>query len=130
MKIECQLDYRTILANQAQPVHAVLKLTAENLNKEIIMPESHQVHCINKTHRTSPHERISPIGGVNGDGSRWKVTQPDAISGIESNKWHFYVSERGHTVDVIVAIHNGNKYLKTRNDGVHPDNLLCLPECP
>jgi Ca-activated chloride channel family protein len=29
MKIDCQLDYRTILINQAQPVHAVLKLTAE-----------------------------------------------------------------------------------------------------
>jgi Ca-activated chloride channel family protein len=29
MKIDCQLDYQTILANQAQSVHAVLKLTAE-----------------------------------------------------------------------------------------------------
>ena len=29
MKIDCQLDYRTILINQAQPIHAVLKLTAE-----------------------------------------------------------------------------------------------------
>jgi Ca-activated chloride channel family protein len=29
MKIDVQLDYRTILANQAQPVHAVLKLSAE-----------------------------------------------------------------------------------------------------
>jgi Ca-activated chloride channel family protein len=29
MKIDCQLDYRTILINQAQSVHAVLKLTAE-----------------------------------------------------------------------------------------------------
>jgi Ca-activated chloride channel family protein len=29
MKIDCQLDYRTILINQAQPVHAVLKLTAD-----------------------------------------------------------------------------------------------------
>jgi Ca-activated chloride channel family protein len=29
MKIDCQLDYQTILTNQAQPVHAVLKLTAD-----------------------------------------------------------------------------------------------------
>src|SRR5476649_2148023 len=29
MKINCQLDYETILIDQAQPVHAVLKLTAD-----------------------------------------------------------------------------------------------------
>jgi Ca-activated chloride channel homolog len=34
MKIDCQLDYRTVLANQAQPVHAVLKLTAEKRTSE------------------------------------------------------------------------------------------------
>jgi hypothetical protein len=33
-------------------------------------------------------------------------------------------------VNVIVATHNGNKYIKTEADGIHPDNLLALPECP
>ena len=94
------------------------------------MATSHRVGCINKTNRTSPHERISHIGGVGADGNRWKITQPAAIEGIETHQWSFYVSERGHTVDVIVAVHSGHKYLKTRNDGVHPDNLLSLPECP
>ncbi len=94
------------------------------------MPASHRVRCINKTHRSSPHERISHIGGIGDDGNRWKITQPDAIAGIESGKWHFFVSEGGHTVDVIVAVHAGHKYLKTKNDGLHPDNLLSLPECP
>ncbi len=93
------------------------------------MASAHRVQCINKTHRTNPHERISHIGGIDG-GTRWKLTQPDAIDGIESGKWSFYVMEGGRTVDVIVATHNGHKYLKTENDGVHPDNLLSLPECP
>jgi Ca-activated chloride channel homolog len=31
MKINCQLDYQTILRNQAQPVHVVVKLTAERI---------------------------------------------------------------------------------------------------
>jgi hypothetical protein len=32
--------------------------------------------------------------------------------------------------EVIIATHLGHKYLKTTADGVHPDNLLALPECP
>jgi len=35
-----------------------------------------------------------------------------------------------HTVDVIIAVHNGNEYLKTTADGLHPNNLLALPDCP
>ena len=34
MQIDCQLDYRTILANLAQPVHLVVKLTAERLEQQ------------------------------------------------------------------------------------------------
>ncbi|MFI5246011.1 MAG: DUF3892 domain-containing protein [Gemmatimonadales bacterium] len=36
----------------------------------------------------------------------------------------------GKSVWVIIATHNGNEYLKTEADGVHPNNLLALPECP
>lgn len=61
---------------------------------------------------TNPHERIQNIG-------------------TESGKWQFYVSVGGLTVDVIVATSQyGHKYIKTLADGVHPDNLLSLPECP
>ena len=95
------------------------------------MADRVRIECINKTDRTSPHERISHVGGRNADGTRWKLTEDKAIAGIESGTWAFYVERpAGHIVDVIVATRMGSKYLKTTADGEQPDNLLALPECP
>jgi hypothetical protein len=90
-----------------------------------------QIGCINKTNRDDPHDRISHIGGINADQSRWKLTETDAITGIDQGKWSFFVGRPGGgSVDVIVAIRLGRRYLKTIADGEQPDNLLALPECP
>jgi hypothetical protein len=90
-----------------------------------------QITCINKTPRMDPHETIQYVGGVNPNGTRWKLSQPDAIAGIKRGEWTFYVHAGGCTAKVIIATSAaGNKYLKTVNDGLHPDNLLSLPERP
>ena len=90
-----------------------------------------QIKCINKSDRYDPHERIKNIGGTNPNGERWKLTQQEAVEGIETGKYDFYVSVQGKTVPVIVATSKyDNKYIKTEADGEQPNNLLSLPECP
>lgn len=94
------------------------------------MTQDIQIRCINKTDRMSPHERIRSIGGTNDDGSRWRLPLSEAIQGIENGTWRFWTSGGGRSAWVVVAVHEGHKYLKTQADGVVPDNLLALPECP
>jgi Protein of unknown function (DUF3892) len=90
-----------------------------------------QIRCINKNPRNDPHKRINHVGGLNADNTRWKLTEDDAINGIKTGKWTFFVSVNGQTVDVIIATSPyGHEYLKTVADGVEPNNLLSLPECP
>lgn len=89
-----------------------------------------RVDCVNKRDRQETHERISNIGGANADGTRWRLAEDEAITGIETGKWTFHVEHpAGHRVKVIVAFRLGRKYLKTEADGESPDNLLSLPEC-
>lgn len=84
-----------------------------------------EVTCVNKSDRKNAHDRITHIGGAN-----WKLTQEEAISGIKSGRWSFFVKKGGSEVDVIVATAaSGHQYLKTKPDGEQPNNLLNLPEC-
>ena len=94
------------------------------------MAERHEIKCVNKSDRFNPHERIQAVGGVNPNGTFWKLTQPQAIEGIEAGRWSFFVNVAGRIVDVIVAVSRfGHKYLKTVADGEQPNNLLSLYEC-
>lgn len=90
-----------------------------------------QVHCINKSDRDNPWERITHLGGGTHN-DPWRITQQRCIDGIESGEKYFVkVPGDPDTVWLIVATSRyGNKYVKTQNDGDQPNNLLKLPECP
>jgi hypothetical protein len=86
-----------------------------------------KVTCINKRgSHYDPHERISHIGNFS---EGWKLTEDEAIRAIENYTSSFYTLVNGREAEVVVATHNGRKYLKTTADGYRPDNLLSLPEC-
>ena len=95
------------------------------------MPSPYQICCICRSDRLNHDRRIRAIGGVNPDGSRWKISEETAIAGIESGQWRFFVSHAGRAVEVVVATSKyGSKYIKTAEDqGLHPECLLGLPEC-
>jgi len=83
-----------------------------------------RIECVTKDPRQDPHKRIEYVGG-----SDWKISEDEAISNIENGE-SYEVSVDGQTVGVVIAEHEGHKYLKTEADGYAPNNLLSLPECP
>ena len=95
------------------------------------MLEPVQVSCINKSARSEFHQRIWNIGGQNSDGSVWKLSESEAIAGIDARRWSFFVERApGDDVDVVIAARLSARYLTTPSDGEDPDVLLALPECP
>jgi hypothetical protein len=91
------------------------------------MPGRWQITCINKTDRNNPHERIRAVGGKEEGG--WTRTVDQIITLINQGNT-FFVSVNGATVEIIIAEHLGHQYIKTERDGIHPNNLLALRECP
>lgn len=95
------------------------------------MAQDVQISCVNKTPRMDPHLRISNVGGINPDGTRWRLTLDQAIAGVKTGKWRFWTTGGGTSVWVVIAKSQfGNEYLKTMTDGEQPNNLLSLPACP
>jgi hypothetical protein len=104
-------------------------LVPSGLGLETSMASRLRIRCINKIPREDPHRSITHVGGGS-VGNVWKQTQQQTIAEIEAGTYEYYVSVAGKEVEVIVATHNGHKYIKTTADGVGPNNLLSLPERP
>lgn len=57
------------------------------------------------------------------------MSEDSAIRRIESGTDSFFTMVNNRSAEIVVASHNGRKYLKTDSDGYAPNNLLSLPEC-
>ena len=89
------------------------------------MAENHMVRCSAKQ-----GDRVTHVGGLNSDGTPWKMSEQDAIAGLKNGKLKFYVN----VVDVnstgvwlMVDQKQGRDTLSTTGD---PSMLLNLPDCP
>lgn len=89
-----------------------------------------QIKCINKPHRDSPVDSIVNVGGLNPNGSPWKLSLEAAVAAAERGEYQFFVQVGLSRAEVEVATRNGKKYLRTVRDATKVDNLLSLPECP
>jgi hypothetical protein len=86
------------------------------------MATKHEVTSISKTIAQNGEEMITHIGGNGSKKRSWKISQQEAISGIENNIWDFFIKKGSHNHKLIVAISSlGNKYLKIENDNVELD---------
>ena len=83
-----------------------------------------QITCIDKTDRTSPHERIHSVGGPG-----WSKPTDEVIRLIDRRTDTFWVSVNGWRVSVVTDTHNGRKYIRTERDDHRQNNLLALPPC-
>ena len=90
-----------------------------------------RIRCINRTGNNAVFHKIRFIGGINDDGSRWKLSQQMAVDLIQSGKYHLYVVVNRKPLSVIVGTSpDGLKYLKAEIDAEEQSSLLNLPECP
>ena len=91
------------------------------------MARDFQVTCIvKKGGHYNPHERIETLGNSVG---KWMLSESEMIRRIENGAESFYTMVNGQRADIIVAVHEYRKYLKTTADGYAPNNLLNLADC-
>lgn len=88
-----------------------------------------RISCVNTSGSNNQDKRITHVGGLNSDGTKWKLTEQQALKGIENGTHSFYVVNRRKMVNVVIASNKfGNKYLTTESSP--GENLLFnLPEC-
>jgi hypothetical protein len=93
------------------------------------MVQSLQIVSSTKDHRLDPYRTVTHIGGLNPDGSSWRLSVDEAIDGMRSRQGEFYLLDSaGEKVWIHVTVaRDGHEYLKAIDDPGVPRRLLALP---
>lgn len=73
---------------------------------------------------------ITHIGGINEAGENWNISVNEAIEGINSGNWEFYIVEKLEEVQVSsCTVNDSETFLSTIGQGYLHNLLEELPEC-
>lgn len=87
------------------------------------------ITCVTKADRDNPFQRITGVG-VRINNQNYYLSQEEVIRMIDKEGYKFYVYIKGNLVEVITSESRfENRYIKTKNDGAEPNNLLSLDAC-
>lgn len=94
------------------------------------MANSHEILFVRRNTSAETIFNITHIGGRLKEGAEWSIPCVDAIKGIESGRFEFYVqNDAGETEKLVVARHRKiGTYLKSERDSNKPTSLLNLPD--
>jgi hypothetical protein len=87
----------------------------------------YQILCVSKK-SVGGIQTITHIGGKNPLGQLWSLGVEEAIEGIHSGKWDFFINHERNTYGIQINESEGG--LKTITFGSGTNLLLDLPECP
>lgn len=95
------------------------------------MANTHQVLFVKRQEDPRlPIPKITHIGGRLKEGAEWSIPSEEAISGIQSGRFQFFIeTNSGEVEQVVVARHRQlGPYLKSELDNTKPETLLNMPE--
>ncbi|MEB2778605.1 DUF3892 domain-containing protein [Algoriphagus sp. D3-2-R+10] len=88
-----------------------------------------RILCSKKNKKETFNRDITHIGGVNGTGEKWTISVHDAIAGIHSGLYEFYIVEHLKELDVRIT-GDIEKSLTATGQGYLHNLLDDLPDCP
>tara|TARA_R110002012_G_scaffold268206_2_gene452107 strand:+ start:2139 stop:2417 length:279 start_codon:yes stop_codon:yes gene_type:complete len=88
-----------------------------------------RILCVRKISKGTFSGDISHIGGVNGGGEKWNITVKEAIEGIQSGLYEFYIVDQFEEINVNIS-GNIEKILTAKGNGYLHNLILDLPDCP
>ena len=88
-----------------------------------------RILCTRKIPKGTFAGDITHIGGVNTGGEEWNIAVKEAIEGIQSGLYEFYMADRFEEINVKIS-GNIEKTLTAIGNGYLHNQLLDLPDCP